>query len=291
MITTTDYDDKHVFLRNDLSELGNNPIRCNHLVIIYVREGEMKFEQNYVCHHARAHSLVLLFPFDIVMKKEFSRDFKYTALVLPMSLVSPRSVLNNFDFDFFDKLKTESVVQLYGKERDIAGGLFDTLQVIKETFEYEEFEETALLMLHTIFQIYKSHFKKWDSYSVGKNFETRKRTLFRRFIKSLIASSKNSREVLYYANELGVSSGYLNEVCNEVSSHSAKEIIDSTVVSRLKYELSFTDKSIQELSDEYNFPSQSYLSRYYKRVTGVSPSEFRKNRNKEQGVKEADTTA
>ncbi|MBQ5616549.1 MAG: AraC family transcriptional regulator, partial [Bacteroidaceae bacterium] len=33
---------------------------------------------------------------------------------------------------------------------------------------------------------------------------------------------------------------------------------------------------IQELADEYNFPSQSYFSRYYKRMTGMTPSEFRK---------------
>ena len=82
--------------------------------------------------------------------------------------------------------------------------------------------------------------------------------------------------MLFYANELGVSSGYLNEVCNDISHRTAKEIIDSAVSARLKYELSYSSKSIQELADEYNFPSQSYFSRYYKRMTGMTPSEFRK---------------
>ena len=84
--------------------------------------------------------------------------------------------------------------------------------------------------------------------------------------------------MLFYANELGISSGYLNEICNDVSSHSAKDIIDSTVMARLKFELSYTSKSVQELADEYNFPSQSYFSRYFKRMTGLTPSEFRKKR-------------
>ena len=107
----------------------------------------------------------------------------------------------------------------------------------------------------------------------------RKKELFKKFIEKIVESYTVSREVLFYANELGVSSGYLNEVCNEVSSHSAKEIIDSAVSSRLKYELSYTSKTIQELADEYNFPSQSYFSRYYKRMTGMTPSDFRKKRN------------
>ena len=106
----------------------------------------------------------------------------------------------------------------------------------------------------------------------------RKKELFRNFINQLVESHQVSREVLFYANELGVSCGYLNEICNEVSNHSVKEIIDSAVTTRLKYELSYTSKSIQEIADEYNFPSQSYFCRYYKRMTGVTPSDFRKRR-------------
>lgn len=281
MITTTDYDDKHVFLKNEITTLEGTPIRCNHLVIIYVREGEVKFELNYDTYHAHARSLVLLSPLDIVMKKECSYNYKSTALVLPVALVSSENRLLNLDYEFYDKLRAQPVQQLYGKEQGIATGLFDTLTTIKETFDYQEFEETATAFVNILFRLYVSHFKKYNNYGGSKIYESRKRTLFRKFVKGLVSEGKKSREVLYYANELGVSSGYLNEVCNEISSHSAKEIIDTAVASRLKYELSFTDKSIQQLSDEYNFPSQSYLSRYYKRLTGLSPSEFRKNRNRD----------
>ena len=105
----------------------------------------------------------------------------------------------------------------------------------------------------------------------------RKTELFRIFINKLIESHSLSREVLFYANELGVSSGYLNEICNEVSKYSAKGIIDSVVATRLKYELSYTSKSIQELADEYNFPNQSYMSRYYRRIIGETPTDTRRN--------------
>ncbi|MBR4967992.1 MAG: AraC family transcriptional regulator [Bacteroidaceae bacterium] len=52
----------------------------------------------------------------------------------------------------------------------------------------------------------------------------------------------------------------------------------ASLAARLKYELSYTTKNIQELSDDFNFPSQSYFTRYYKRMTGLTPSEFRKER-------------
>ena len=281
MIATTDYDDSHVFLKSEISEFGRVPIRCNHCVIIYIMEGEVKFELNYSNYNAKAHSFVLISPLDIVVAKEYSRNYKALALVLPMSLVSSTGKLQSFDFEFYEKLKANPVIEMFGAERDIAHNLFATLKVINDTFEYEEFEKSALSAANMVFQLYISHFKKYGSFYAAKTYESRKRTLFKKFVRGLVAASNKSREVLFYANELGVSSGYLNEVCNEVSNYSAKEIIDTAVVSRLKYELSFTDKSIQELADEYNFPSQSYLCRYYKRITGMSPSEFRKERKGE----------
>lgn len=281
MIATTDYDDKHVFIKSEFGNLWKVPVRCNHLVILYLIEGEIKFELNYSNYSAKGCSFVLFSPLDIVVMKEYSRDAKAQLLVLPMSLISSTNKLFNFDFDFYDKLKSHPVTQLFGNEQDVAGKLFETLTMINGAFEYKEFEEAALSVANIVFQLYISHFKKYGTYYGTKAYESRKKSLFKKFVRGLVAASNKSREVLFYANELGVSSGYLNEVCNEVSNYSAKEIIDTAVVSRLKYELSYTDKSIQELADEYNFPSQSYLSRYYKRMTGMSPSEFRRNRDKE----------
>ena len=161
--------------------------------------------------------------------------------------------------------------------------MFDVLSTLKEHFDYKYFEMAVEGAVKVLYPIYLHHIEKYENYETKGSVQmSRKRSLFRKFVKQLVASHHKSREVLFYANELGVSSGYLNEVCNEISSYSAKDIIDTAVSSRLKYELSYTDKSIQELADEFNFPSQSYFSRYYKRMTGQSPSDFRKNRTADE---------
>ena len=281
MIATTDYDDKHVLFKKEFELKKGVPVRCNHLAFIYNTEGDAKFEINYSVYHARQNSMVLFFPLDIVTMKDCSHNYNPTIFFIPMPLISDHSAFMNTDFNFIEKLKQNQVMPLYGKESDIASKVYNMLDAAHEAFEYEQFEQAALSMVHFLSQLYIDHFKKYDNRSTGGcGYESRKKTLFRKFVKEIVASRSKSREVLYYANELGVSSGYLNEVCNEVSNYSAKDIIDSAVSSRLKYELSYTDKSVQELADEYNFPSQSYFSRYYKRMTGLSPSEFRKQRRK-----------
>jgi AraC-like DNA-binding protein len=42
--------------------------------------------------------------------------------------------------------------------------------------------------------------------------------------------------------------------------------------------LKSTDKSIGQISDELNFPSQSFFGKYFKRRTGSSPLQYRKGK-------------
>ncbi len=279
MITTTDYNSGRVIVVNDTNHLLGTPIRCNHLAFIFLTDGEAKIEINYMVYHAKARSLLVLSPLDIVTIKEQSRDYNAKTLLLPVSLGKTPS--DSINFQLYERVKAYPVIPLYIKELEFVTKIYDSLFLAHEMFDYDSFETSALGAVRMLLQLINNYFKKYDGFAGSKSFESRKKSLFRKFVKELVTTPNKSREVLFYANELGVSSGYLNEVCNEVSSHSAKDIIDLAVSSRLKFELSYTDKSIQEIADEYNFPSQSYLSRYYKRITGLSPSEFRKERKGE----------
>jgi hydroxymethylpyrimidine/phosphomethylpyrimidine kinase len=105
-----------------------------------------------------------------------------------------------------------------------------------------------------------------------------KKEYFYSFMRELFNHHRHSREVFFYANTLNISSNYLNEICQSVCDHSAKEVIDYYLSSQLKFELNNSNKSIQKLTEEYNFPNQSYFCRYYKRMIGETPSDTRKHK-------------
>ena len=42
MITTTDFDNKQVFLKTEVGQIVGTPVRCNHVIIVFSLEGEMK---------------------------------------------------------------------------------------------------------------------------------------------------------------------------------------------------------------------------------------------------------
>ncbi|MBO7230201.1 MAG: AraC family transcriptional regulator [Bacteroidaceae bacterium] len=262
-------------LEHGVEEFYSKPVKCNNLILMLCKNGEIDVEINYVNYTLKKDGFLSIAPYDIVAFKESKGDFKSQTLVLPFSMFTP--VIAELRMKQYDYVKKNPLI--YFNE--------DYLKMIETTFEFinrasnlldeERFEQVVIKQVSSLYYVQQQFYTNCDeSETLLHECVSRKKELFRLFIKSLVESHSVSREVLFYANELGVSSGYLNEICNDISHHTAKEIIDSAVSARLKYELSYTSKSIQELADEYNFPSQSYFSRYYKRMTGMTPSEFRK---------------
>lgn len=255
----------------------NEPLRFRNLVLVFCESGELTFELNYTSYTLKENGFLIITPLDILTFETATADYLSTVLVLPSEAFSP--ILKDINILNFKYIKHTPVVNLQGEYLTLYKQVLSTLWHIKELVAEEEFDKIASLQISSLAVVQHDYYNKYIAKrDNGFEYVPRKKELFRNFINRLVESHQVSREVLFYANELGVSSGYLNEVCNEVSGHSAKAIIDSAVTARLKYELSYTTKSIQELSDEYNFPSQSYFTRYYKRMTGLTPSEFRKER-------------
>jgi AraC-like DNA-binding protein len=91
----------------------------------------------------------------------------------------------------------------------------------------------------------------------------------------LSSKFREDRSVQYYADQLKISTRHLNSICQHASGQNAKEIIDHYTIIELQVALMYSHKSFQELVNEFHFPDQSYLNRYFKRHTGYSLSEFR----------------
>ena len=246
-------------------------------MLVFCESGELTFELNYTSYTLRENGFLIITPLDILTFEKSSADYASTVLVLPSEVFSP--ILKDINLLNFKYIKHTPVVYLQNDYLALYKQVLSTLWHIKELVAEEEFDKIASLQISSLAVVQQDYYNKYIAKKDnGFEYIPRKKELFRKFINELLESHQVSREVLFYANELNVSSGYLNEVCNEVSGHSAKAIIDSAVTARLKYELSYTSKSVQELAEEYNFPSQSYFTRYYKRTTGLTPSEFRKER-------------
>lgn len=104
---------------------------------------------------------------------------------------------------------------------------------------------------------------------------SRKNKLFLEF-QQLIATHYNQHKMIdFYAEKLCVSSRYLSAVVKEISGLTASNCINRVVVMNVKNLLTNTEMTIQQISDEMNFPNPSFFTRYFKRMTGETPKAYR----------------
>lgn len=62
------------------------------------------------------------------------------------------------------------------------------------------------------------------------------------------------------------------------STTSAKEWIDRALITRIKIELRHTDKSAAQIAEEMHFANPSFFSKYFRRLTGMTPGVFKKTK-------------
>ena len=99
--------------------------------------------------------------------------------------------------------------------------------------------------------------------------------LMQKFSAEVGRHYKKERKVLFYADLLHLSAGYLSTIIKKYSGKSAAEWIDDFVILEAKALLRSTNMTIQQVSYELNFPSQSFFGKYFKRHTGMSPKEYK----------------
>lgn len=94
----------------------------------------------------------------------------------------------------------------------------------------------------------------------------------------LTRHSKDNMEVAQYASLLGITPSYLNKLCQRVGVASPKRLIDQQALVEIKTLLSTTELPIKAIAERVNFEDTSYLCRFFRRMTGQSPQQFRESR-------------
>lgn len=96
--------------------------------------------------------------------------------------------------------------------------------------------------------------------------------------KSLVHKyHRRERSVSFYADKMFISPKYLSLIIKESTGRSAAEWIDEFVILEAKNMLRFSGKNIQQVAYDLNFSNQSSFGKYFKHLTGMSPSQYQRS--------------
>ncbi len=97
------------------------------------------------------------------------------------------------------------------------------------------------------------------------------------FMRLVKKHYRTERAVGFYADKLFISPKYLSLIIKETTGRSAAQWIAEHVILEAKNMLRFSGKNIQQIAYDLNFTNQSSFGKYFKHLTGMSPSEFQKS--------------
>ena len=256
------------------ASISREPQRLNFILMALCRKGKATYSIDTREQTVLPGDLFFISERHIIDNFEASDDFDCLCIMLSTQFYHGfvQNVKNVSSLLLFSM--NNPVVSLTKQETQTYENFFMVIRekIADENHHYRKELVQALLlamfydMSGVIYRIEQSSAKK----------QSRSDVIFARFIALLQENFRKERRVGWYASQLEITAKYLSEVVKNVSKRTPNEWIDSYVVLEIRVLLKNSPKSIKEITEELNFPNQSFLGKYFKEHVGVSPSEYRK---------------
>lgn len=140
------------------------------------------------------------------------------------------------------------------------------------------YRNEVLINLTRIFYLDFYNFYQCNSQQIQGDPYSRKEELTCRFFLLIMDHYREHKEVAFYADKLCITPKYLTMLVKEVSGKSAKDWISEYVLLEVKALLKITSLDIQQIVSRVNFSDLSSMGRFFRQHTGMSPSQYRKQR-------------
>lgn len=149
--------------------------------------------------------------------------------------------------------------------------MVDTLQQLCKLSEHENQAKTTMIatIVNYICGLYDHHVQ------TPIFAKSRAQQVFDGFIRLVNEHASRQHTLRFYADRLFITERYMSKLILQASNTPAKEWIDRAIVTSAKVALKYSDISIANLSDELSFPNVSFFCKFFKRMTGMTPTAYR----------------
>jgi AraC-like DNA-binding protein len=268
------FEDKFTLLENPAyKSVVNHPVKLDTVVSIICIKGQMDGTLNLKKFTAKAPCLFIVLADQILQCDYFSDDFTGLTIIMSKSFLEDSFVDIQLSMPLFRSVLDNPWIQLNQEELKSMLEYFFLLQRTIRRKENPNLRETLKHLVLGFFYGtgYRFHIVHDESQKSKQDI------LVEKFLTLVKENYRKERMIEFYSEKLFLTPKHLSRVIKERSGKSSGEWIEDHVMLEARALLKSTDKTIQQISDELNFPSQSFFGKYFKRRAGISPKEYRKS--------------
>ena len=246
----------------------HGPITSPHYIISLCDRGSIDMEYDGEAERFTPHDIAVLYPHHTCIAHQASPDYHLTLIIVSASLYARMSRLS-----FSNKRSVYEQLphfHLTDSQYDDLRAYIDTLRRIA-SLDLTNREDTLVSCIYTLSQI----IDHYHDIAVGPTAADFK-CLSHRFYNAIIENCHQHRDVRFYADLFCLSPKHFSTVIRQQTGHTAGHWIQHYLTIRLKQTLTYDpESSIQSIADRFGFDEQASFARFFKRQTGLTPTEYR----------------
>lgn len=274
----TDYVFSRVTKTSQFAEFSSHTMRMGGMTMVLCLKGTVHINVNLESYTLKPNTLMVLGPESVFNVDDVDWD-NIDAYVF---IISPEFIRDiNFEISLMTTMSITSnqppVLDLKDEEVRLMSRYFDLIHynTVDNTDARYVRSISRSLIAAAVYQLMQ--FVNNHTENAGKTPALSRRANYLKEFMHLVARHhRQERGVAFYASKLFISPKYLSLIIKESTGRSAAEWIDDYVILEAKNLLRFSGKNVQQVAYELNFTNQSSFGKYFKHLTGMSPTKFQR---------------
>lgn len=254
--------------KQEAEKMISNPIaprQSDYHEIVWIQKGSAHFIIDGDQQSVMSNS-IFIFP------KGRYHQFLPKELVEGQVIRFSESIIDHFPRLLFSKFNQISEVIINESDNNSLSLLFKAFEL-----EYNHNKETSTTITHLLKTLlYKLNQIKQQQFPYQKT-QLYSIDLFDRFQILLDKYITQHRKITFYSNELNVTPRKLGETVKSIMNDTTKNIIAKRLLIEIKRRLTYSTENIGQIAYDLKFEDNSYFTKFFKKLTKITPKEFRRN--------------
>lgn len=247
--------------------------------IVIIEKGSISIKSNELIHHYKKGNLGMIIPNNVYKVNAFTDDVKAYFILID------RDELNNQTSFAFNKYEMQQALRSSNNniEKVSDNAFAHILNLCEQLFYYNQEEkeitfsqQIKLSLFISLVYILVGDFLQGKGKDINILKNSRKESITMKFLQLVSINFMKEKELKFYADKLLISSKYLSNTVREITNQPPSKFITEALLNNAKILLLNSDNSIKEISNELDFSDQYAFGKFFKKHTGLSPSNFKK---------------
>lgn len=242
------------------------PVKFTSATSVFVRRGECEAVIDLRKCRAKGPCFINIREGQILQKEKVSPDFEAACVVFSKRM---RDSLYMYIKEAYPAVNASQVFPIPEAETELYEKLYDRLRELQEGGGQWAYRAVLHLLASFFFSTAAM------AYEQTPTRRSSAERLVDMYLSAVQERFRSDRRLDNYAAELGVTAKHISRCVKRVTGYTAGEWIERYLILEAKVLLKSTNMTVQQISDELGFSSQSFFGKYFKGAVGVSPREYR----------------